>query len=153
VFLQSQRVRLRAGRFSIPKWHRRTREDAGGAPSPRGSTTTKQRTRRAFLRDVGTGVVVASVGAGLAADLGFATAFAEQGPERLTFGPLERLVGLTQERQADRLLPRVVERLRQGTPLREVVAGGAAEAHRAAEGGGKAPPGEEGGAADDDGPP
>jgi hypothetical protein len=85
----------------------------------------KQRTRREFLRDVGTGVVVTSVGAALAADLGFATAFAEQGPERLTFGRLERLVALMQETPADRLLPLVVERLRQGTPLRNVVAAAA----------------------------
>ena len=39
----------------------------------------KQRTRREFLRDVGTGAVVASVGSGLAADLGFSSAFADQG--------------------------------------------------------------------------
>ena len=45
-----------------------------------------QRSRRDFLTDVGTGMVVASIGAGLAADLGFSTAFANQGPERLTFG-------------------------------------------------------------------
>ena len=42
--------------------------------------------RRDFLKDVGTGVVVACVGPGLAADLGFSPAFANEGPERLTFG-------------------------------------------------------------------
>ena len=56
-----------------------------------------QRTRRDFLKDVGTGVVVASVGSSLAADLGFSPAFADEGPERLTFGPLEPLVSLMQE--------------------------------------------------------
>ena len=38
-----------------------------------------QRSRRDFLTDVGTGMVVASIGAHLAADLGFSTAFANQG--------------------------------------------------------------------------
>ena len=73
-----------------------------------------QRSRREFLRDVGTGVVVASVGSSLAADLGFSLAFADQGPERLTFGQLEPLVSLMQETPAARLIPLVVERLRQG---------------------------------------
>jgi hypothetical protein len=81
-----------------------------------------QRTRREFLRDVGAGVVAASVGSGLAADLGFSTAFADEGPERLTFGGLEPLVSVMQETPAAQLLPRVVERLQQGTSLREVVA-------------------------------
>jgi hypothetical protein len=84
-----------------------------------------QRTRREFLRDVGAGVVAASVGSGLAADLGFSTAFAGDGPERLTFGTLEPLVRLMQETPAAQLLPRVVERLRQGTALRDVVAAAA----------------------------
>jgi hypothetical protein len=82
----------------------------------------KQRTRREFLRDVGTGAVVASVGAGLAADLGFSSAFADQGTERLTFGSLEPLVRLVEETPPARLLPAVVDRLRQGTELRDVVA-------------------------------
>jgi hypothetical protein len=84
-----------------------------------------QQSRRAFLRDVGAGVVAASVGAGLAADLGFSTAFADDGPDRLTFGRLEPLVGLIQETAAPQLLPRIVERMRQGTPLREIVAASA----------------------------
>jgi len=84
-----------------------------------------QRSRREFLRDVGTGVVAASVGSGLASDLGFSLAFADQGPERLTFGQLEPLVSLMQETPAPRLIPLVVERLRQGTPLREITAAAA----------------------------
>ena len=75
-----------------------------------------QRTRREFLRDVG---------AGLATDLGLSTAFAAQGPERLTFGALEPLVSLMQETPAPQLMQRVVERLRQGTALRDVVAAAA----------------------------
>jgi hypothetical protein len=84
-----------------------------------------QRTRRQFLKDVGTGAVVASVGASLAADLGFSAAFADQGPERLTFGSMERLVSLMEETPPARLLPAVVERLQQGTSLRDIVAAGA----------------------------
>jgi hypothetical protein len=84
-----------------------------------------QRTRRDFLKDVGTGVVVASVGSSLAMDLGFSTAFADQGPERLTFGGREALVTLMEETPPARLLPAVVERLRQGTELREIVAAAA----------------------------
>lgn len=85
----------------------------------------KQRTRRDFLRDVGAGVVVGAVGPSLAADLGFASAFAEQGPERLTFGGLEPLVSLMQETPAARLMPQIVERLRAGTSLRDIVAAAA----------------------------
>jgi hypothetical protein len=81
--------------------------------------------RREFLRDVGTGVVAASIGSGLASDLGFSTAFAQQGTDRLTFGNLESLVGLMQETQAARLIPQVVERMRNGTSLRDVVAAAA----------------------------
>jgi hypothetical protein len=84
-----------------------------------------QRDRRAFLADVGSGVVAASIGASLAADLGFATAFAEDGSERLNFGRLEPLVALIQETAPARLIPTVVERLRQGTSLRDVVAASA----------------------------
>jgi len=83
------------------------------------------KSRRDFLKDVGAGVVAASVGTSLAADLGFSTAFAQQGTERLTFGSLEPLVSLMQETQAARLIPQIVERLRNGTSLRDVVAAAA----------------------------
>jgi hypothetical protein len=85
----------------------------------------KQQSRRNFLKDVATGVVVASVGPSLAADLGYSSAFADEGSERLRFGTLEPLVSLIQETAADRLIPLVVERLRQGTELRDVVAASA----------------------------
>ncbi len=85
----------------------------------------QSKSRRAFLTDVGTGMVVASVGSALAADLGFSSAYANQGAERLSFGTLEPLVGLMQETPAARLVPAVVERLRSGTSLRDVVAAAA----------------------------
>ena len=84
-----------------------------------------QRTRRDFLKDVGTGVVVASIGSSMAADLGFSATFAEQGTERLTFGNLEPLVSFMQETPAPRVLTGVVERMRNGTSLRDVVAAAA----------------------------
>lgn len=84
-----------------------------------------QRTRREFLKDVSTGVVVASVGSSMATDLGFSSAFADQGPERLTFGQLEPLVSLMQETPAAQLIPQVVQRMGRGTSLREVVAAAA----------------------------
>ncbi len=85
----------------------------------------KQRTRREFLQDVGAGVVVASIGSSMAADLGFSATFAQQGTDRLTFGDLEPLVSLIQETAAPRLIPQIVERLRNGTSLRDVTAAAA----------------------------
>jgi len=82
--------------------------------------------RREFLADVGKGMLVASVGTGLAHGLGLApAAMAENGAERLTFGPIEPLVAFMQETPADRLLPAVVERIKSGTELRQLVAAAA----------------------------
>ncbi len=83
------------------------------------------RTRRDFLADVGKGMVAASVGAALAADMGFDVAFAAQGTERLTFGPLDELVNLMQETPANRLLPLLTQRLQKGTDLRRLTAAAA----------------------------
>src|SRR5215470_7534972 len=92
---------------------------------PRRSTTMKQRSRRQFFTDVGRGMVVASIGSSLATDLGFSPAFADVGPERLTFGNLEPLVSLMQETPAARLQQILVERINGGTQLRELVAAAA----------------------------
>ncbi|MCL4195007.1 MAG: hypothetical protein KJZ87_24920 [Thermoguttaceae bacterium] len=82
-------------------------------------------TRRGFLSEVGRGMIAAAIGCRLAAELDLAPALADDdSPERLRFGSLEPLVELMQETDADRLLPQVVERLRGGTPLRDVVAAG-----------------------------
>jgi hypothetical protein len=82
-------------------------------------------TRREFLSDVGRGMLVATVGAGVATDLGLGGAFAEEVPGALSFGELEPLVCLIQETAPDKLLSLVVERLRGGTDLRQVVAASA----------------------------
>ncbi len=83
------------------------------------------RTRREFLADVGRGAVVAGVGAGVAADLGFGTAWAAEPVEALTFGPLEPLVCLMQETPPAKLVPILIERLRTGTELKTLVAAAA----------------------------
>jgi hypothetical protein len=82
--------------------------------------------RREFLKEVGKGMVAASVGCGLASELGLLpAALADEGKESLSFGPLEPLVCLMQETPVERLLPVLVERLRSKTSLRDLVAAAA----------------------------
>ena len=84
------------------------------------------RNRREFLSDVGRGMVVATIGAGTAADLGLASIRADDASAPpLTFGPLEPLVALLQETPADRIVATVVGRLRSGTDLRTLLAAAA----------------------------
>jgi hypothetical protein len=83
------------------------------------------RNRREFLADVGRGMLIASVGPALAADLGLSSAFADEGPGRLTFGDREPLVALMQETPANKLLPLLVEKLNAGTDLGTLVAAAA----------------------------
>ena len=78
-------------------------------------------TRREFLSDVSRGMLVASVGLGMATDLGLAPAWAEGTAEPLTFGAAEPLVALMQETPLDRLIPVLVGKLRAGTDLRALV--------------------------------
>jgi len=61
------------------------------------------RNRREFLADVGKGMLIASVGPALAADLGISSAFADEEPKRLLFGDREPLVALMQQTSADKL--------------------------------------------------
>jgi hypothetical protein len=82
------------------------------------------RNRREFLADVGRGTLAAGLGAGLAADLGLAPARAAES-DRLTFGPLEPLVGLMQDTPPDKLQPLLVRKLKDGAELRELVAASA----------------------------
>src|SRR5262249_11507566 len=82
--------------------------------------------RREFLENVGRGMLVASVGSALAEDLGLASvAMADESAGRLTSGPMDALVALMQETPAGQLLPAVVERMRSGTDLRQLVAAAA----------------------------
>ncbi|MGE0529614.1 MAG: hypothetical protein AB7P49_21390, partial [Bdellovibrionales bacterium] len=76
--------------------------------------------RRDFVSEVTGGMVVASLGASLATDL-LASPVNADGPDSLTFGPLEPLVDLMQETPADRLLPILATRLREGTDIRRLL--------------------------------
>jgi len=82
-------------------------------------------TRREFLADVGRGMLLATVGAGTASELGLANAFAADAPDRLDFGPLESLVCLMQETPANQLLPALARQLKGGTELRRLLAAAA----------------------------
>jgi hypothetical protein len=83
------------------------------------------RNRREFLADVGRGMLVASVGSAVAADLGLASARAAEGPDKLSFGGLEPMVALMQETPVNKLLPTLVARWQAGTDLRSLVAAAA----------------------------
>src|SRR5688572_1845078 len=82
-------------------------------------------TRREFLADVGRGMVVATVGYGMASELGLAPAFAADAPDSLDFGPLESLVQLMQETPANKLLSALTDKLNNGTELKQLVAAAA----------------------------
>src|SRR5213075_905819 len=82
-------------------------------------------TRREFLAEVGRGMLVASVGYGVATELGFAPAFAADAGDTLDFGPLESLVRLMQETPANKLLPALAGRLDSGAELKQLVAAAA----------------------------
>ena len=82
-------------------------------------------TRREFLADVGRGMLVASLGPVVAADLGLARASAADGPAALDFGPLEPLAALLQDTPPAKLMPALVDKLKAGTELRTLVAVGA----------------------------
>ncbi len=82
--------------------------------------------RRQFLSDVGCGVLVASVGATMATDLGLSKSFAAgPTPDALSFGALEPLVVLMQETPVNKLLAVLTEKLNSGTELRTLVAAAA----------------------------
>src|SRR5262249_58793173 len=71
------------------------------------------------------GMLIASLGPALACDLGLAPARADEEPGVLSFGKLESLVARLQETPLDKLLPLLVEQLRNGTELRELAAAAA----------------------------
>src|SRR5262245_45156346 len=83
------------------------------------------RNRREFLADIGKGMLVASVGPALVAELGLMPAFAGETAERLNFGAMEPLVCLMQDTPADKLLPVLVEKIKGGTELKTLVAAAA----------------------------
>lgn len=82
-------------------------------------------TRREFLADVGRGMLVASVGAALASDMGLAPIFAAEGADTLDFGKFEPLAALLQDTPLNKLMPVLVDKLKNGTDLRTLTAAGA----------------------------
>ena len=81
--------------------------------------------RREFLSRVGGTLGYAAVGFALVDRTGFAETLFRRSRERLRFGALDPLVDAMQETPADALLPLLVEKLRKGTPLSDLVAAGA----------------------------
>jgi hypothetical protein len=82
-------------------------------------------TRREFLSDVSRGMLVAGLGASLARDLGFSTAFADQGAESISLGDYASLVDLLESTPADKLQPILADQLKSGrTDLKTMIAAG-----------------------------
>src|SRR6185295_1295466 len=77
--------------------------------------------RREFLADVGRGMLIATVGCGMAHELCLAPAFAADAPDSLDFGPLEPLVRFMQETPANKLLLALADKLKSGADLRRLV--------------------------------
>ncbi len=93
---------------------------------PTSKTNTNAKTRRAFLGDVNRGMIVASLGAAGASELGFSSAFADEEPGALSFGKLEPLVNAMQETPLDKLQPLLVQKLQSGeADLKRLTAAGA----------------------------
>lgn len=82
--------------------------------------------RRAFLSDVGRGMLAAGLGTALANDLGFSTAFAEQGSDALPLGEYAPLVELMRSTPAEKLQPLLAEMVVQGKcDLKKLIGAGA----------------------------
>jgi hypothetical protein len=82
-------------------------------------------TRREFLADVGRGMLVASLGSTVALDLGLSTASAAEGADALDFGKFEPLAALLQDTPPNKLMAVLVDKLKNGTELKTLVAAGA----------------------------
>lgn len=82
--------------------------------------------RRAFLQDVGCGMLAAGLGASLAGELGVATAMAGEGAESIPLGPYAELVELMRSTPAEALQPQLAQRLQRGeTNLPQLIGAGA----------------------------
>ena len=81
--------------------------------------------RREFLADVGRGMLIGSVGTALAADMGLATAQAAEDVSPLSFGKLEGLVAQMQQTPADKIVPAMIVRMKDGADLKTLVAAAA----------------------------
>jgi hypothetical protein len=82
--------------------------------------------RRAFLTDVGRGMLAAGLGTSLANDLGFSTAFAAEGSDSIPLGQYTSLVELMRNTPAEKLQPLLANMVLKGeTNLQQLVGAGA----------------------------
>jgi hypothetical protein len=82
--------------------------------------------RRAFLSDVGCGMLVAGLGTCLANDLGFSTAFANEGSDGIPLGEYASLVDLMRNTPAEKLQPLLAQMVVKGqVDLKKLIAAGA----------------------------
>ncbi|MFN0051512.1 MAG: hypothetical protein ACKV0T_04930 [Planctomycetales bacterium] len=70
--------------------------------------------RRAFLSEVGRGMLVAGLGTTVASNLGFSAAFADRGSDALELGSYESLVELIRSTPPEKLQPILVAKLKAG---------------------------------------
>lgn len=81
--------------------------------------------RREFLTDVGRGMLATGLGASLATDLGFSTAFAAEGSTAINLGEYTALVELMRNTPAEKLQPLLAEKVIKGqTDLKQLIAAG-----------------------------
>lgn len=80
--------------------------------------------RRQFLSNVGSGMLLGSLGTALSSDLGISVANAAEDTDRLNFGEMEPLVALMQETPLNRLQNVLVDRINSGTDLSTLVTAG-----------------------------
>jgi hypothetical protein len=80
--------------------------------------------RREFLADVGRGMLIGSVGAALAADMGLGSARAAEDTTALSFGKLEPLVAEMQQTPAEKIVPALIAKLKDGTDLKTLTTAG-----------------------------
>jgi hypothetical protein len=82
--------------------------------------------RREFLEFVGRGMLVAGLGAAVTHDLGFSTAFANEGEAELSFGKLDGLIDLMQGTPPEKLQGLLIEKLLCGeTDVKQLISAGA----------------------------
>ena len=82
--------------------------------------------RRAFLSDVGRGMLATGLGTSLANDMGFSTAFAHEGSAAIPLGEYNSLVELMRSTPAEKLQPMLAQMVVQGqVDLKKLIGAGA----------------------------
>jgi hypothetical protein len=90
-----------------------------------GRNTLNSQSRRRFLSNVGSGMLMAGIGSSMAMELGISTAYADDAETALTFGSLEPLVDLMQQTPVEKLQPALLQEIKRGTELKTLIAAGA----------------------------